>query len=36
VCPNCHAVLHSRVPAYSIEEVQAFLKRQACPTKRCT
>jgi hypothetical protein len=25
VCPNCHAVLHRRVPAYSIEEVQRFL-----------
>jgi hypothetical protein len=25
VCPNCHAVLHRRVPAYSIAEVQAFL-----------
>ena len=26
VCPNCHAVLHRRVPAYSIEEVRAFLR----------
>lgn len=25
VCPNCHAVLHRRSPAYSIEEVKAFL-----------
>jgi hypothetical protein len=25
VCPNCHAVLHLRTPAYSIEEVTAFL-----------
>ena len=25
VCPNCHAVLHWRIPAYSIEEVKAFL-----------
>lgn len=25
VCPNCHAVLHRRVPAYSIEEARAFL-----------
>lgn len=25
VCPNCHAVLHRRRPAYSIEEVRAFL-----------
>ncbi len=28
VCPNCHAVLHSRRPAYSVEEVRAFLERQ--------
>ena len=28
VCPNCHAVLHRRVPAYSIEEVRAFLQQQ--------
>jgi hypothetical protein len=25
VCPNCHAVLHRRVPAYSIDEVRGFL-----------
>jgi putative restriction endonuclease len=25
VCPNCHAIVHQRVPAYSIEEVQAML-----------
>lgn len=25
VCPNCHLVLHLRNPAYSIEEVKAFL-----------
>lgn len=28
VCPNCHAVLHRRVPAYSIEDVRRFLARQ--------
>ena len=28
VCPNCHAVLHRRVPAYTIEEVRAFLRYQ--------
>lgn len=22
VCPNCHAMLHKRKPAYSIEEIQ--------------
>jgi len=27
VCPNCHAVLHRRVPAYSIAEVRTFLRR---------
>ncbi|MBC7077139.1 MAG: HNH endonuclease [Synergistales bacterium] len=26
VCPNCHAIIHSRTPAYSIEEVRGFLK----------
>lgn len=26
VCPNCHAVLHSRTPPYSIEDVQGFLE----------
>ncbi len=26
VCPNCHAVLHRRTPAYSIEEVRRFLR----------
>lgn len=26
VCPNCHAVLHMRDPAYGIEEVQSFLR----------
>jgi 5-methylcytosine-specific restriction enzyme A len=27
VCPNCHAVLHMREPAYSIEEVMTFLQQ---------
>jgi hypothetical protein len=27
VCPNCHAVLHWRTPAFSIEEVKAFLSK---------
>lgn len=26
ICPNCHAVVHHRRPAYSIEEVQGFLR----------
>ncbi len=28
VCPNCHAMLHKRSPAYSIEEVQRFIKKK--------
>lgn len=28
VCPNCHAVLHLRKPAYSVEEVRALLQQQ--------
>lgn len=27
VCPNCHAVIHRRIPAFSIEEVRAFLSQ---------
>lgn len=27
VCPNCHVIIHRRQPAYSIEEVKAFLKK---------
>lgn len=26
VCPNCHAVIHSRIPAYEVEELKALLK----------
>jgi len=26
VCPNCHAVIHSRKPPYSIQEVKDFLR----------
>jgi predicted HNH restriction endonuclease len=26
VCPNCHAVIHRRVPAFSIEEVRTMLR----------
>ncbi|MFG3611289.1 hypothetical protein [Rummeliibacillus stabekisii] len=25
VCPNCHAILHKRKPAYSIEEIKILL-----------
>ncbi len=31
VCPNCHAVLHSRTPAYTIEEVRGFLGQRDRP-----
>ena len=27
VCPNCHAVIHMRKPAYSIEEVKQMIRR---------
>ncbi len=26
VCPNCHAVLHRRIPAFTIEDVRALLR----------
>lgn len=28
VCPNCHAMLHRKVPAYSIDEIKNILKGQ--------
>jgi hypothetical protein len=28
VCPNCHAVLHSREPCYSLDQVFGFLRSQ--------
>jgi len=28
VCPNCHAMLHRRMPSYSIEELKLLLKEQ--------
>ena len=27
VCPNCHAMLHKRKPAYSIEEIRNFIDK---------
>jgi 5-methylcytosine-specific restriction protein A len=27
VCPNCHAMLHQRTPAYSIDELMGFMNR---------
>lgn len=32
VCPNCHAVIHSRIPEHTIEEAKALLARKLCPT----
>jgi len=26
VCPNCHVIIHTRNPPYSIDEVMAILK----------
>jgi 5-methylcytosine-specific restriction protein A len=26
VCPNCHAIIHKRVPAFTIDEVKEFIK----------
>jgi len=26
VCPNCHAIIHRRMPAYSLDEVTKFLR----------
>lgn len=34
ICPNCHAVVHRRIPAYGIEEVRAFLKQPDLPDAR--
>ncbi len=28
ICPNCHAVVHRREPAYSLDEVREFLQAQ--------
>ncbi len=28
VCPNCHAMLHKKSPAYRIEEVQDFINKK--------
>jgi len=28
VCPNCHAMLHKKVPAYSIEEIVNFIDQR--------
>ncbi len=28
VCPNCHAMIHRRLPCYSIEEVQSMVNRE--------
>ena len=27
VCPNCHAMIHRKIPAYNIDEVKKFIKK---------
>jgi 5-methylcytosine-specific restriction protein A len=27
ICPNCHAMIHKKVPAFSIEELRAKIQR---------
>ncbi len=29
VCPNCHAMIHSKKPPFSTEEIQNFRKMKA-------
>jgi hypothetical protein len=36
VCPNCHAVLHRREPAYSLAEVREFLQAHRRRSERRT
>ena len=31
VCPNCHAIIHRRKPAYTVKEVQTFLRDDGQP-----
>jgi len=33
VCPNCHAMLHKKKPAYTIEEIRNHLKSQSTRTQ---
>jgi predicted HNH restriction endonuclease len=28
VCPNCHAMLHKKIPAYSIDDIQNFMSKK--------
>ncbi len=28
VCPTCHAVIHSRTPAFTIEEITAMIEEE--------
>lgn len=30
VCPNCHAMLHKRIPPYSIDELVSLLSKERC------
>ena len=29
ICPNCHAAIHAKTPAFSIKQLQAIMKRNA-------
>jgi 5-methylcytosine-specific restriction protein A len=31
VCPNCHAIIHRKMPPYLIEEVRALRRRSLPP-----
>jgi len=31
VCPNCHAMLHRRKPAYSIDDIKGMLRKRKTP-----
>jgi hypothetical protein len=33
VCPNCHAVIHLRIPPYDITEIQALLREREYPAQ---
>ena len=33
VCPNCHAMIHQRKPAYSVKEIKALLRKNREPRR---
>jgi len=36
VCPNCHAMIHSHDPMYTIEQVKTLLRRQVAWAMNCS